>query len=206
VVGLLIALLATLGSPLASAQAARPSPAPAVVVSGWTSPSPGGAVGHRVCCAHPDPPRTPGVPYRWCVRHHKCWAAHQFVARHVKRFKHWRHDDVTHRKLPVRFERKARRLFHSGCGTKCTRSVSQEIRRDRGGYEDWVDDSDCVVHGYGCYFPTSPRTQLSRVEKTFLWCGGTIIVAELPGGFVTLGEAAHGCFWGAAYYWLKFWQ
>ena len=44
------------------------------------------------------------------------------------------------------------------------------------------------------------------MEKTFLWCSGTVVVAVLPGGIVTLGEASKACFWGAAFYWMKFWE
>ncbi len=216
VAGILVALLSALVGPTGPALA-KPSRPEIALPSGLASPAPAGAVGHRACCSHPDPPHTPGVPYRWCVRHHKCWGAHQFVARHVKRFADWRRDGVTHRILPTRFERKVRRVFaHRGCGARCARTVEQAglslkhrpdaARRDGGGYEDWVDDADCVVHGYGCYFPTNPRPELSRAEKTFLWCSGTVVVAGLPGGFVTLGEATKACFWGAAYYWMEFWK
>jgi hypothetical protein len=215
VAGIIVALLWAVAGP-ARPSLARPS-LPEIAATSWLAPpAPGGAVGHRACCAHPDPPHTAGVPYRWCVSHHTCWAAHQFVARHVKRFQHRRVDGVTHRILPDRFERKVRRVFaHRGCGARCGRSVEEadstltrheDARRDSGGYEDWVDDSDCVVHGYGCYFPTNPRPELSRVERTFLWCSGTVVVAGLPGGVVTLGEAAKACFWGAAYYWMEFWK
>lgn len=174
---------------------ARPSPlsvaSPTPTPERPTSPTPRDAVGAGACCTHPDPPRTAGVPYRWCVRHHTCWQARQFVTRQVHRFRHYRRDGVTHRILPRRFERNVRRLFaHRGCGARCARtgdvpaaksstsSDGRSARRDGGGYEDWVDDSDCVVHGYGCYFPANPgpscrawrRRSCGAVERSSLPC------------------------------------
>ncbi len=123
IAGILVALLSALVGPTGPALA-KPSRPEIAIPNRLASPAPAGAVGHRACCSHPDPPHTPGVPYRWCVRHHKCWGAHQFVARHVKRFAHWRRDGVTHRILPTRFERKVRRVFaHRGCGARCARTV-----------------------------------------------------------------------------------
>ena len=129
VAGILVALLSALAGPTGPALA-KPSPPEIALPSGLASPAPAGAVGHRACCSHPDPPHTPGVPYRWCVRHHTCWGAHQFVARHVKRFADWRRDGVTHRILPTRFERKVRRVFaHRGCGARCARTVEHAVCR-----------------------------------------------------------------------------
>jgi hypothetical protein len=224
IAGALIALVAGLLGPTPSAaQAAQPRRA--LPLDGASSSVPQlpapisrGAAAPSACCAHPDPPRTPGVPYRWCMRHHKCWEAHQFVARQVRKFRDYRRDGVTHRILPDRFERKLRRLFaernaahirgRTGAydGSSSTPTGPADARRDNGGYDDWVEPADCVVHGYGCYFPTNPRPELNRAEKTFLWCGGTVVVAGLPVVNVTLGEAGHACFWGATYYWLGFWR
>lgn len=161
----------------------------------------------QACCSHPPPPRTRGVPYRWCVRHHTCWEARAFVHRHVDRFRHRTKDTLTHRTLPRRFERILRRKFHGGGCSACVRTA-ESARRDGGGYDDWVEASDCVQHGYGCYPTANPRPELSRVEKTFLWCAGTVAIARVPGlsRLISLGNSAQSCFWGATYYWGKFWR
>jgi hypothetical protein len=143
-----------------------------------------------------------GVPKHWCHQHpRKCNRIRRFVDHRVAQFRDRTVDRVHQRTIPHHVRRMAIQAHNRKHGGGCQVCVRVDDGDDW--FDRWVQQADCVRHGYGCY-PTSnaPTGELSRSEKIVLWCSATVIVTSVPGAqsFMQLGSARSRCFWGAVGY------